>query len=167
MQRSHQYTRKALNPPQLTTTPYTSFLLFPKFRNEWSTTDYTPTSNNTYQHINLVFGNAMALSFDSPGLTMRYPLTGTLNITSRPAFFDLSKAFDRAWNLGLLKELFHYGAEVESHIWLTGYLSGRRQRVQVDGTVSLVSHLAWGSGWRSPRLSSWTSAFPDIHHRLT
>ena len=64
MQLSHQYTRKALNPLQLTTAPYPSFLLFPKFRNEWSTTDYTSTSNNTYQHINLVFVNAMALSFN-------------------------------------------------------------------------------------------------------
>ena len=51
-------------------------------------------------------------------------------------FFDLSKAFDRVWHPGLLKKLFHYGVEAEAHIWLTGYLSGRRQRVQVDGTVS-------------------------------
>ena len=51
-------------------------------------------------------------------------------------FFDLSKAFDRVWHPGLLKKLFHYGVEAEAHIWLTRYLSGRRQRVQVDGTVS-------------------------------
>ena len=51
-------------------------------------------------------------------------------------FFDLSKAFDRVWHPGLLKKLSHYGVEAEAHIWLTGYLSGRRQRVQVDGTVS-------------------------------
>ena len=51
-------------------------------------------------------------------------------------FFDLSKAFDRVWHPGLLKKLFHYGVEAEAHIWLTGYLSGRSQRVQVDGTVS-------------------------------
>ena len=136
MQLSHQYTRKALNPLQLTTAPYPSFLLFPKFRNEWSTTDYTPTSNNTYQHINLVFGNAMALSFNSPGLTMRYPLTGTLDITSRPAFSTSVRPLTECGTPGLLKKLSHYGVEAEAHIWLTGYLSGRRQRVQVDGTVS-------------------------------
>ena len=50
-------------------------------------------------------------------------------------FFDLGKAFDRVWHPGLLKKLFHYGVEAEAHIWLTGYLSGRRQRVQGGGTV--------------------------------
>ena len=51
-------------------------------------------------------------------------------------FFDLSKAFDRVWHEGLLAKLKHYRVTGSALSWLTSYLTGRRQRVQVGGEMS-------------------------------
>ena len=51
-------------------------------------------------------------------------------------FFDLSKAFDRVWHQGLLHKLQHDGVRGQALAWITAYLAGRRQRVQVDGSMS-------------------------------
>ena len=51
-------------------------------------------------------------------------------------FFDLSKAFDRVWHEGLLAKLLHYGVSERVLAWLKTYLTGRRQRVQVQDCTS-------------------------------
>ena len=51
-------------------------------------------------------------------------------------YFDLSKAFDRVWHAGLLAKLSHCSVTDQALSWITAYLTGRRQRVQVDGTTS-------------------------------
>ena len=48
----------------------------------------------------------------------------------RAVFFDISKAFDKVWHKGLLRicgALFR---------WIESYLSNRRQRVILPGTLS-------------------------------
>ena len=51
-------------------------------------------------------------------------------------FFDLSKAFDRVWHERLLAKLLHYGVSERVLAWLKTYLTGRRQRVQVQDCTS-------------------------------
>ena len=59
-------------------------------------------------------------------------------------FFDLSKAFDRVWHEGLLAKLQHYGVTGRALTWLTNYLTGRRQRVQVAGETSTLLNVPAG-----------------------
>jgi len=49
---------------------------------------------------------------------------------------DLSKAFDKVPHQALLGKLQHYGIEGNVHSWITDFLSGRTQRVIVDGAYS-------------------------------
>ena len=58
----------------------------------------------------------------------------------RVEFCDISKAFDRVWHKGLLYKLAAMGISDYLLRWFTSYLSGRRQRVVIDGIVS-----AWAS----------------------
>lgn len=51
-------------------------------------------------------------------------------------FFDLSKAFDRVWHDGLIAKLEHCNVAGTVLSWLRAYLTGRRQRVAVEGTTS-------------------------------
>lgn len=53
-------------------------------------------------------------------------------------FFDLSKAFDRVWHHGLLMKLSHLGIQGNALAWLENYLTGRQQRVRVNG-----HHSSW------------------------
>ena len=54
----------------------------------------------------------------------------------RVVFCDISKAFDRVWHKGLLYKLPAIGCSKSLLRWFTSYLSGRRQRVVINGVIS-------------------------------
>ena len=54
----------------------------------------------------------------------------------RAVFCDISKAFDRVWHRGLLYELRATGCSEKVTQWFASYLSGRRQRVVINGQSS-------------------------------
>ena len=51
-------------------------------------------------------------------------------------FCDISKAFDRVWHKGLLHKLRGIGCSGKVLSWFSSYLSGRRQRVVLNGKFS-------------------------------
>ena len=51
-------------------------------------------------------------------------------------FCDISKAFDRVWHEGLLKQLEAAGIAGDLLIWFRSYLTDRRQRVVIPGAES-------------------------------
>ena len=53
----------------------------------------------------------------------------------RVVFCDISKAFDRVWQKGLLFILAAIGCSISLLRWFTSYLSGRRQRVVINGVI--------------------------------
>ncbi|MCG7879157.1 MAG: reverse transcriptase domain-containing protein, partial [Candidatus Thiodiazotropha endolucinida] len=54
----------------------------------------------------------------------------------RAVFCDITKAFDRVWHKGLLHKLKNIGCSDPVLNWFTSYLSGRRQRVVINGKCS-------------------------------
>ena len=54
----------------------------------------------------------------------------------RAVFCDITKAFDRVWHKGLLHKLRCLGVSDQVLKWFTSYLSGRRQRVVINGKCS-------------------------------
>ena len=54
----------------------------------------------------------------------------------RAVFCDISKAFDRVWHKGLLHKLRGIGCSGKVLSWFSSYLSGRRQRVILNGKFS-------------------------------
>ena len=54
----------------------------------------------------------------------------------RAVFCDISKAFDRVWHKGLLHKPRDIGCSEQVLKWFTSYLSGRRQRVVLNGQTS-------------------------------
>ena len=54
----------------------------------------------------------------------------------RAVALDISKAFDRVWHKGLLHKLATFGISGPLLAWLKSFLSGRTQRVVVNGTGS-------------------------------
>ena len=54
----------------------------------------------------------------------------------RAAFLDISKAFDRVWNKGLLLKLNFVGISVSLLLWFSDNLTNRRQRVVLLGDCS-------------------------------
>lgn len=57
----------------------------------------------------------------------------------RIVFFDISKAFDRVWHKGLLFKLKKMGITGNLLLWLSSYLSDRKQRVVFNGHESSLS----------------------------
>ena len=51
-------------------------------------------------------------------------------------FLDVSKAFDKVWHRGLLHKLKCYGISGTLLKWFSSYLSGRKQRVALEGVYS-------------------------------
>ncbi|CAB4038674.1 Hypothetical predicted protein, partial [Paramuricea clavata] len=57
----------------------------------------------------------------------------------RMVFLDISKAFDKVWHKGLLYKLKCLGIKGSLLSWFHSYLSGRKQRVVIEGQSS-----GWG-----------------------
>ena len=55
---------------------------------------------------------------------------------TRAVALDISKAFDRVWNAGLLHKLKSYGISVQIFGLISSFLSNRRLRVALDGKSS-------------------------------
>ena len=51
----------------------------------------------------------------------------------RAVFCDISKAFDRVWYKGLLHKMSGIGCSDNVLKWFSSYISGRRQRVVLNG----------------------------------
>ena len=54
----------------------------------------------------------------------------------RAVFCDITKAFDRVWHKGFLHKLRCLGVSDQVLKWFTSYLSGRKQRVVINGKCS-------------------------------
>ena len=54
----------------------------------------------------------------------------------RAVFLDISKAFDKVWAEGLIFKLKRLGIRGEMIVILSSFLSGRKQRVTMDGVCS-------------------------------
>ena len=65
------------------------------------------------------------------------------------AVLDFSKAFDKVPHTRLLNKLHYYGIRGKHHSWIKSFLSGRTQRVIVDGqssdSVDVLSGVPQGS----------------------
>ena len=57
---------------------------------------------------------------------------------------DFSKAFDVVPHQRLLLKLDHYGIRGNTHAWIKGFLSGRTQRVMVNGEISSTAAVTSG-----------------------
>ncbi len=62
----------------------------------------------------------------------------------RMVFLDISKAFDKVWHKGLLYKLERLGARDPLLKWFKTYLTGRKQRVTIDGQSSDWSEIKAG-----------------------
>ena len=56
-------------------------------------------------------------------------------------FFDLTKAFDKVWKVGLLLKLTRIGIQGNMYIWIQNFLTRRHARVKLDDKRSKLVHL--------------------------
>ena len=54
----------------------------------------------------------------------------------RVVFCDISKAFDRVWHIGLLKQIESIGIQGPLLSWINNYLSNRKHRVVINNSNS-------------------------------
>ena len=59
-------------------------------------------------------------------------------------FFDISKAFDRVWHKGLLFKLKQNGINGKLLLWISNYLSNRKQKVIVKSSSSSLQVVTAG-----------------------
>ena len=59
-------------------------------------------------------------------------------------FLDVSKAFDRLWQKGLIFKLKQNGIDGELLEWISDYLSGRKQKVVIRNTSSSLMRVEAG-----------------------
>ena len=59
----------------------------------------------------------------------------------RVIFCDVSKAFDRVWHEELLYKLTSYGVRGNLLRWFRSYLSGRKQKVAINGISSDAANI--------------------------
>ena len=55
----------------------------------------------------------------------------------RVVFLDISKAFDKVWQAGLLRKLEALGVQSSLLLWFESYLCNRKQRVVIEGQLCL------------------------------
>ena len=60
------------------------------------------------------------------------------------AFLEISKAFDKVWHKGFLFKLECLGVRDPLLSWFRSYLTNRRQRVVIDGTMSDLKYVQAG-----------------------
>ena len=79
---------------------------------------------------------------------------------TRAVALDISKAFDRVWNAGILHKLKSYGISGLIFSLISSFLSNRRLRVVLDGKSLQEYPVHAGI---SSRLHSWSYTFHTIH----
>ena len=62
----------------------------------------------------------------------------------RGTFLDISKAFDKVWNKGLILKLKSYGVDGSLLKLMENYLTGRQQRVVLNGQISSWKNIVAG-----------------------
>ena len=84
-------------------------------------------------------------------VTLTHDLASSLDngIQTDMVALDFSKAFDRVPHQRLMRKLHHYGIRGSTHHWISSFLTGRTQKVVVEGcssdNVPVVSGVPQGS----------------------
>jgi hypothetical protein len=76
----------------------------------------------------------------------------------RAVFLDISKAFDTVWHKCLIAKLRSIGINGSLLLWFESYLTGRQQRVIIEGTSSEWKNVKAGI----PR-GTWPSFVSNIY----
>ena len=71
-------------------------------------------------------------------MTLINDLLSSLDIGDQKdmVIIDFSKAFDPVPHKRLLRKLHHYGIRGHLHSWITSFLTGRSQKVNIEGSES-------------------------------
>ena len=121
----HPFTRKTLKSPLKITDRFPSCLSSAKFWNVVFPGDSTITSFISSHHYNMVFLEIVRVS-----------LSLSKFFTLLVIYLDFAKAFDSVDHQILLRKLKSYGVTGRLLDWFRDYLSGRTQRVVVEGVPS-------------------------------
>jgi len=91
-------------------------------------------------------GFRRGLSCETQLITVIYEWASVLNVHGQvdAVFLDLAKAFDSVPHERLLLKADYYGIRNKANIWLRSFLTGRSQRVVVNGCASSWSPVVSG-----------------------